>query len=151
MLNKKNKAGIDKRFAKTKDYRQTLEKIIKTDKCPFCPDNFKYHKRPILKKHKGWLATENSWPYKDTKHHFIFIAQEHKTNFSDLTDQDFQAVIFLVNFIIEEYKIEGGGLTLRFGEQKYTGATVKHLHFHLIVPNLNPKTELAKTINFPIG
>ena len=42
---KKNKAGIDKRFAKTKDYKKTLEKIIKTDKCPFCPDNFKYHEQ----------------------------------------------------------------------------------------------------------
>jgi len=150
-MTKLNKAGIAKNFAKNENYRQTLETIIKTDKCPFCPDNFKYHKKPILKEHQGWLATENSWPYNNTKHHFIFIAKEHKENFSDLTDADFQAIRFLINWIIDKYKIKGGGLTLRFGEQTFTGATVSHLHFHLIVPQLNNETKLAKTINFPIG
>jgi len=147
----KNNAGIDARFAKTKDYKKTLGKIIKTQKCPFCPDNFKYHKKPILKEFQGWLATENSWPYKDAQHHFIFIAKEHKENFSDLTDSDFQAVKFLVNWIIEQYKIKGGGLTLRFGDQSHTGATVKHLHFHLLVPQINTKTKIAKTLHFPVG
>ena len=52
---------------------------------------------------------------------------------------------------IKKYKIKGGGLTLRFGEQNYTGATVLHLHFHLIVPKLKPKSKLAKIVNFPIG
>lgn len=148
---KTNKAGIAKQYAKNENYRKTLEKIEKTDKCPFCPDNFKYHKNPILKEFQGWMATANSWPYPDTQHHFIFIAKEHKENFSDLTDQDMQAVKYLVNWIIDEYKIKGGGLTLRFGEQKYTGATVRHLHFHLIVPELNHETKLAKTVPFPIG
>jgi diadenosine tetraphosphate (Ap4A) HIT family hydrolase len=147
----KNKAGIVKRFAKTKDYKNTLEKIIKTDKCPFCPENFKYHKKPILKKYNDWLVTENSWPYKDTGYHFIFIPKKHMENFSDLTDKDFQSVKYLVNWVINKYKIKGGGLTLRFGNQDYTGASVSHLHFHLIVPQLKPKTKLAKTVNFPIG
>ena len=150
-MTKLNKAGIDKRFAKTEEYRQTLKVIIKTDKCPFCPDNFKSHKKPILKEFQGWLATENSWPYQDTEYHFIFIPKEHKENFSDLSDADFQAVRFLVNWVIDQYKIKGGGLTLRFGEQNLTGATVRHLHFQLIVPQLNTETKLAKTINFPIG
>lgn len=146
-----NKAGIEKRFAKTKDYKNTLEKIIKTEKCPFCPDNFKYHKKPILKKYKGWLATSNSWPYNDTTYHFIFIPEKHKEKFSDLNDKDLQAVKYLVNWVINKYKIKGGGLTLRFGEQNYTGATVLHLHFHLIVPKLKPRSKIAKTVWFPIG
>ena len=37
MLKKKNKAGIFKEHAKTEDYRQTLETIEQTNKCPFCP------------------------------------------------------------------------------------------------------------------
>lgn len=147
----KNKAGIVKRFAKSKNYKKTLENIIATEKCPFCPDNFKYHKKPILKKYKGWLVTQNSWPYKNTRYHFVFIPKKHKEKFSDLSAQDLETVRHLVNWITGKYKIKGGGLTLRFGEQNYTGATVIHLHFHLIVPKLNPKSKLAKTINFPIG
>ncbi len=148
---KKNKAGVVARFAKEEDYRKVLEKISKTDKCPFCPDNFKYHQKPVLKEYQDWLVTENSWPYEGTEHHFIFIPRIHKNDFNDLTDNDFQAVKFLVNWVINEYKIKGAGLTVRFGDQNYTGATVKHIHFHLIVPQLDPKTQTAKTVNFPIG
>lgn len=148
---KANKAGIAKRFAKRKDYLQTLEKIIKTNKCPFCPANFKYHKKPILKKYQGWLATPNSWPYKNTKYHFVLIPEKHKVNFSDLNEKDFKAVQFLVNWLIKKYKIKGGGLTLRFGNQNYTGATVRHLHFQILVPQIKSKSKIAKTVNFPIG
>jgi len=146
-----NKAGIEKRNAKTKEYKKILEKIIKTNKCPFCPDNFKYHKKPILKKYQGWLATTNSWPYKNTQYHFVLIPLKHKVNFSDLNDKDFQAVKYLVNWLIKKYKLKGAGLALRFGEQKYTGATVRHLHFQLIVPQLKPKSKIAKVVIFPIG
>ncbi len=69
-----NKAGIDIRYAKSGDYKDTLESIIKTDKCPFCPDNFKYHKKPILRRYKGWCVTENSWPYVNSQYHFILIS-----------------------------------------------------------------------------
>lgn len=146
-----NKSGVDIRFAKSKEYKNVLTSIIKTDKCPFCPNNFKYHKNPILKKHQGWIVTANSWPYKDTKHHFLFIPNKHLTQFFDLTAKDLKAVKNLIDWIVTKYKIKGGGVTLRFGEQKYTGATVSHLHFHLIVPKLDSKTKTAKVINFPIG
>ncbi len=151
MIMTKNKAGVAKQFAKNKNYKKILTNIEKTDKCPFCPENFKYHQKPILKKYNGWLVTENSWPYKATNYHFIFIPNKHMTKFQELTDKDFKAVKYLINWIINKYKIKGGGLTLRFGEQNHTGATVSHLHFHLIVPELKPKTKLAKTVNFPIG
>lgn len=148
---KQNKAGIDIRFAKSGEYRETLEKIIETEKCPFCRDNFKYHKKPILKEHMGWILTENSWPYKDTQKHLVFISIEHKEELADLTIDDFTAVKYLAEWATEEFNIKGGGLTMRFGDQSYTGATVKHLHFHLIYPELDEDTGKAKVVNFPIG
>ncbi|MDD5341217.1 MAG: HIT domain-containing protein [Patescibacteria group bacterium] len=148
---KKNKAGVALQFAKNKGYKKILEDIISTEKCPFCPDNFKYHKKPILKDYQGWLATQNSWPYPGTLRHFIIISKKHKNKFSDLSAKDFLAVQALVNWLIKKYKIKGGGLTLRFGEQIYTGATVSHLHFHLIQPKLKLNSKKAKTIWFAIG
>ncbi|MBI4836295.1 MAG: hypothetical protein HY817_03465 [Candidatus Abawacabacteria bacterium] len=147
----KNKAGIDTRYAKTGDYKDTLESIIKTDKCPFCPDNFKYHKKPILRRYKGWCVTENSWPYANTKHHFIFISKAHKENFAEINDADFHAVRILANWLTKKYKIKGGGLTFRFGDSSYTGATVRHLHMHFIVPILDSKKQQAVPVYFPIG
>jgi len=38
---------------------------------------------------------------------------------------------------------------MRFGDSDYTGATVTHLHLHLMVPKL--KRGKALTVEFPIG
>ena len=101
---KKNKAGVAAEFARTrKDYHDTLVDIIKTDKCPFCPDNFKYHKKPILKTYQGWKATANSWPYEGTKYHFIIISEKHKEKFEDLTGKDLSAIRYLVNWLNKKF------------------------------------------------
>lgn len=138
------------RFKKgRKEYKEVLKTIKKTGKCPFCKENFKYHKNPILKEEKNCFITESSWPYKNTQHHFLIIFKKHKENLSQLDSLDLKAVSKLVNWAIKKYKIKGGGLILRFGKRIYTGATVNHLHFHLIVPKI--KKRKVKTICFPIG
>ena len=145
------KKVVNKRYAKgKKDYENVINTIDKKGKCPFCKNNLIYHKNPILKKYKGWLLTKNSWPYKNTNHHLIIISDKHKEEFSQLTLNDFRAVRILVNWAIKKFNIEGGGIALRFGNTDYTGATVCHLHFHLITPKIN-KQKLPKTVTFPIG
>ena len=107
-------------------------------------------KKKILKTYKKWFITESSWPYQNTKFHFLIISEKHKEEFSDLKTSDFEIVSCLANWAIKKYKIKGGALTLRFGDTEYTGATVCHLHFHFIVPKLD-KSKNAKVVNFPIG
>ncbi len=145
------KTFVHKQFAKTKDYKRTLEQIEKAGQCPFCPENFKYHKKPILKRARGWLATENSWPYKGARVHCLLIVERHCEHFEDLTLQDFKVVGSLVRWLIKKYKISGGGLALRFGNPAFTGASVGHLHFQLIQPARNKRTGRVNTVNFPIG
>jgi len=145
------KKVVNKRFAKGKgEYEKVIDSIEKSGLCPFCQENFKYHKRSILKELGDWFLTENSWPYKDTSCHFIIICKNHKENFSDLSTKDFEDVKELVNFAIKKYNIKGGALALRFGDTDYTGATVCHLHFHLISPELDEQNK-SKTVHFPIG
>lgn len=145
------KQVVDPTYAKFKEYRQVIETIADKGKCPFCPENFKYHKNPILKEEPNWFVTKNSWPYKHCQYHFLILCRQHKENFSQLTVSDLKQVQQLVNWTIAKFKIKGGGLTFRFGETKYTGATVCHLHFHLIVPQLDKKKQRAQTVTFPIG
>jgi len=145
------KKVVNPKFANLKDYKKVLKTIEKTTKCPFCKENFKYHRKPIIKKQKGWFITENTWSYKNTRHHFVIISEEHKEEFKELNFSDFETVSKLANWIIKKYKINGGGILLRFGDSDYTGATVCHLHFHLIVPKINKRMMKAKTVYFPIG
>ncbi len=150
-MNVKNKKVVNKRFAKGKgEYENVILSIEEKGKCPFCPNNFKYHKEPILKKEKGWLITKNSWPYKNSEYHFIIIGEKHKENFYELTNLDLITVKELVNWAIRKFKIKGGALSIRFGDTDHTGATVCHLHFHLISPKLDIIGK-SKTVYFPIG
>lgn len=144
------KKFVNEKNAKNKEYKKVISSIEETDKCPFCPNNFKYHKEPILKKEKKWLITKNSWPYKNTEYHFVIIGEKHTTNFNELDRDDFKSVKILVNWALKEFNIKGGALSIRFGDTNHTGATVSHLHLHLISPRLNKQGEV-KTVNFPIG
>jgi ATP adenylyltransferase len=146
-----NKKVVDIKYAKSNEYKRVIKTIADSEKCPFCKENFKYHKNPILKTHKSWFITENSWPYKNTKHHFIIICEDHKEKLEDLTASDFSSTHELMKWAIKKYNLKGGGLTLRFGETTWTGATVCHLHFHLIIPEIDQNTKRAKTVQFPIG
>lgn len=146
---KKSKKFVNPRFARKGEYKEVIAVIIKEGKCPFCPENFKYHKNPILKKTKNWLITRSSWPYKNTREHLIIIGKKHKTNFKELTIADFKEVMSLANWANKKFKIAGGGLTLRFGDTNYTGSSVAHLHFHLITPKMKNRKSIP--VNFPIG
>lgn len=142
---------VNLNFAKSKRYKGVLRAIEKTGKCPFCKEDFKYHKKPILKREKNWFITENSWPYKNVQYHFLVISEKHKEDFVQLIPSDFREVSKLIKWTIKKYKIKGGALNLRFGEPNYTGSTVSHLHFHLIVPKVNKKTKETQPVPFLIG
>lgn len=142
---------VNKTYALGKgEYEDVISSIEEKGKCPFCKGNFKYHKEPILHKENGWFLTKNSWPYENSEYHFIIIGERHKENFSELTETDFRSVKKLTNWALKKFQIKGGALTVRFGDTDHTGATVCHLHFHLISPKLDKKNK-AKTVYFPIG
>jgi ATP adenylyltransferase len=149
MFMTKTKKLVDKRFAKGRMYKKVINEIASQKVCPFCPETFKWHTKPILKRLDGWLITENFNPYKNTKFHFLIIGEKHKEEISDLSVTDWKSISSLMSWAIIKYNIKGGGITLRFGNSLYTGATVKHLHFHLISPEIHGGK--AKPVYFPIG
>lgn len=142
---KKNKKVVDSRYAKSEEYKRIIKEIENEGKCPFCPENFKYHKHPVLKERGGWMLTKSSWPYKDTKQHLLIIGKDHKEHISEMSSADWESVNYLSNYAVNKFSLKGGVLALRFGDTVYTGATVCHLHFHLIAP------QARRTVLFPIG
>jgi len=145
-ISMKEKKIVDPRFAKGRgEYENVINTIKETGKCPFCPNNFKYHKHPTLKKRGDWFITKISWPYKNHKCHFIIIKKSHVEDISELKAKDMENILFLSKWAVKEFKLKGGGLCMRFGDTNFTGSTVCHIHAHLITPIRD------KTVNFPIG
>ncbi|OGZ35594.1 MAG: hypothetical protein A3A94_02110 [Candidatus Portnoybacteria bacterium RIFCSPLOWO2_01_FULL_43_11] len=142
---------VNIKYAKGKEYKKVIKKIALTGKCPFCKENFKYHKEPILRKNNGWFLTHDSWPYKNSQYHLIIIGEKHREQFNELTKKDFESVANLTQWAIKKYNIKGGALATRFGDTNFTGASVAHIHFHIISPKQDKKREGSKVVNFPIG
>ena len=149
MVKTKKKILVDDRYAKTGRYRKDLKEASEAKECPLC--TLRWHTNPILKRKGGWFITRTTQPYKNTKWHFLLIAKKHVEDIELLKENDLSEVLSLIKWAKKEFNIKGGGVTLRFGETLFTGATIFHLHFHFIAPLLNKKKTGAMVVQFPIG
>ncbi len=115
-------------------YGSVIAQIAKDGVCPFCPEQLaKYHKNPILIETKYWLVTENMYPYKSTVHHFLLIHKNHIGHMSEVSTEAWKDLEDLNNEVFRKYNVKGGTFMMRFGDNKITGASVAHLHAHIIV------------------
>jgi len=145
------KEVVNLKNARKGEYEKIIAEIESKGKCPFCKENFKYHKNPILKRKGAWFITKNSWPYKNTSQHFIILSFAHKETLLDLRAKDLEAILSLAKWAVRKYKIQGGLFMGRFGKTSVTGASVTHLHFHLFSPEKDKKTKGTKKVNLSIG
>lgn len=131
--------------ARSANQLEVLETIIDDGVCPFCIESLtKYHKLPILREGAFWLATENQWPYKFTQSHHLIIARQHVETITELPPGAFEELGEHAKALVDEYGMEYGGLAMRFGTPEKTGASVRHLHAHLLraVENLGEGDKL---------
>lgn len=117
-------------------YKNVIASIQKDGVCPFCPEQLaKYHKNPILREGKYWALTDNMYPYKGAAHHLLFVHKAHITGVDEITPEAWVEFHDFIKEIIGGRGIAGGTFFMRFGDTKYTGASVSHLHAQLISSN----------------
>lgn len=134
-MSKKESAYLNIGNARTPEQQALMQKIINDGVCPFCAEHFKkYHPKPILKETDHWFFTENMSPYAGTKHHFIFVYKTaHITDPRGLHPEALTELFSLVNEAISDLDMPGGAFFMRFGDTKYNGSSVEHLHAHLLM------------------
>lgn len=127
------KRTVNLSHARTQFQRDVMERIKKDGVCPFCEDHFlTYHTKPIIKRGKHWILTENFQPYEGTKHHLLAVSRKHTTTFANLTPAAHAELLKLFGSEIKKRGIKGGAMFMRFGDTDYTGGSVEHLHAQLI-------------------
>ncbi len=131
-------------------YDKTLAEIINSGVCPFCPDHFLWHPWPILHRVGSWFITRIGWSYKNAEHHFLIIGDRHIIDDTQMTIRDEICIRQLTKWAVQTFDLKGRGRISRSGDTNHTGATVQHLHFHLIQPKIGPDGK-ALTVWFPIG
>ena len=146
------KKYINTFHVRNSDQKDVMDKIAENNICPFCEENLlKFHRGTILKKTKYWTLVHNQWPYKNTRSHLLMISRIHIENLDNIDSKVWNDLLSLAKWTVKKYKISGGAFTMRFGDSILTGATVHHLHAHLIQPKREKGKKTAKTVNFYIG
>ena len=143
-----NKEFLNMSHARTGAQEKDMRKIQKDGVCPFCADYIKkYHKPPVLKENNSWFVTENMYPYSNAKIHLLFINKDHLIDTTELNSDSLNELLDLLNWSVSEYDIVGGTFLLRFGDTRFNGATVSHLHAQLVVGDAdNPEHKPVKVV-----
>lgn len=133
-------------------YGDVIARIAKDGVCPFCSEHLrKYHKNSIKKK-IYWLVTGNMYPYKPTKHHLLIILKRHIVNMAEATAGELMELFKIVENEIKKLSIDGGTFIMRFGDTRFTGASVSHLHAHIVQSDPDdPDYDKVKGLTMRVG
>lgn len=125
--------------ARNKTYREQLEVIQASGKCPFCPGGYTMEdpaeQAKMVYQNDSWIVKENTHALEGAKHHFVLIVKTHRLRISEMTSEEAIGFLDALAWIRKKYSPAGGEFYMREGDTSLTGATVKHLHAQYIIPN----------------
>ncbi len=149
----KRKNFVNLKNARVEEQLEVMKMIQEEKFCPFCPENYSKSKlKPIIKQGEYWHIRKNRWPYKNTRIHLIIIHNTHIEKISEVTSDAAREFLELVKWAEKEYGILGGGIGMRFGDIHINGATVLHLHAHIITAEITDKNNPNyQKVEFKVG
>ncbi len=117
--------------------------------CLFCPASLREHaSQEIAFETRHWAVTPNAFPYRGTRLHLLIVPHQHASDLLDLGDEalaDFWAALRQVR---ERYGLDYYGLGVRNGNCSFTGATIAHVHAHVLVGDPDLAAEAPVRMRF---
>ncbi len=127
-------ASMDLEHARLPEQRAQMEQLIRDGICPFCRDDFEAnHRNPIILEKGFWLVSKNDFPYAGSQEHLILVHKKHVTKISEIDHGAWAELGVILAKLEEDRGFPGGTFMMRFGSMDYTGATIAHLHAHIVV------------------
>jgi diadenosine tetraphosphate (Ap4A) HIT family hydrolase len=118
---------------RTADQLTEMQRLEAAGVCLFCPDGLAAQNRQeIVLRTRHWSVTPNAFPYRGTKLHLLLLPDQHAADLLDLdpaVQADFWTVLGQVR---EQFGLDYYGLGVRNGDCRYTGATITHVHAHVL-------------------
>lgn len=107
--------------------------------CPFCQINEDFNRKFAwnIEELHGWL---NPLGYPAARAHIIVLPKQHIEHERDMTDDEWMALRRALRWCEEAFNIKGLCFMMRCGDPLLTGMSVRHLHFHIIVPEAEKAT-----------
>lgn len=126
--------------ARSKEQYIEMVQLEKDGICIFCPEHVtKEGKKFIILSNDNWVLVKNDYPYPGTKYHYLMLPKDHVSMMTELEPSAQSDFWELLDQAVHMFTLTYWGLASRNGDPMYTGATIRHLHFHLIVADPDHK------------
>jgi ATP adenylyltransferase len=134
---------------RTADQLAEMRRLEANGICLFCPDALRSHAHQrIILETPHWSVTPNEFPYKGTALHLLVVPNEHVSDLLDLTPAARNDFWDALTAIRERFALKHYGLGVRNGDCKFTGATIAHVHAHVLVGDSNSADEVPVRMRF---
>jgi len=119
---------------RTAEQLAEMRKLEAAGICLFCPEGLRQHDRQtVLWETSHWTITPNEFPYKGTELHLLLVPRQRANDVLDLDPASQQGFWNALAMVRERFDLRYYGLGIRNGDCKFTGATVAHVHAHVLV------------------
>jgi diadenosine tetraphosphate (Ap4A) HIT family hydrolase len=116
-----------------------MRRLEAEGRCLFCPGQ---EPLAVLHKTPQWTIVPNRFPYRGTRLHLMLVPDEHVVDMIDLSPAAREDFWSALAWIRERYGLTYYGLAARNGDPRFTGGTIRHLHIHVVVGDVeNPEFE----------
>jgi diadenosine tetraphosphate (Ap4A) HIT family hydrolase len=120
--------------ARTPEQLAEMRRLDAAGICLFCPGRLSGPAgQEMVLSTAHWSVTPNEYPYAGTSLHLLLVPHQHAAGLLELGEEaraDFWAALAAV---AEQFQLQSYGLGVRNGDCRRTGATIAHVHAHLLV------------------
>jgi diadenosine tetraphosphate (Ap4A) HIT family hydrolase len=134
---------------RTAEQLAEMERLEAAGICLFCPDSLREHARQrVILETAHWSVTPNAFPYAGTKLHLLVVPRRHVNDMLDLDGAALSDFWTALRWIREEFGLGYYGLGVRNGNCSFTGATIAHVHAHVLVGDPDAAPEIPVRMKF---
>jgi ATP adenylyltransferase len=120
--------------ARTDEQLAEMRRLDAEGVCLFCPEGLARHARQqVLFRTRHWTVTPNEFPYPGTSLHLLLVPDQHAADLLDLTEEVRQDFWQALRAVADRHQLGHYGLGVRNGDCRFTGATIAHVHAHVLV------------------
>src|SRR3989344_255088 len=120
--------------SRTPEQTKRMKLLAKEIGCFFCKNNYlKVGASPAIYQSKYWYVKKNDYPYEGSVHHYLLASKRHTTKITAVSRAAWVELLKVIAWLEKHLKIKGASIFTRSGDMSYTGATLDHIHFHLLV------------------
>jgi ATP adenylyltransferase len=129
---------------RTQEQLDQMREMEEAGICIFCPQHLPTY-RPIVHRTAHWTITTNAFPYRGTQLHYLLLPDEHVVDLVDLSSEAQADFWTALRWARDEQGLAYYGLASRNGDCAYTGATIRHVHVHLVQGDVdNPEHQRVR-------